>query len=81
MPAWAEPSTTLIAENCVNCHHSISNKSSLPNLYLMPPKQIEVQLMAFKFGKRPATIMHRISQALSDEQIRYLANHFKQTHD
>ena len=34
------------------------------------------QLMAFKNGQRPATIMHQLSKGYSDEQLAQIAAYF-----
>jgi len=42
----------------------------------MPREQMVTQLMAFRAGTRPATIMHQISKGYSDAQIAQLADYF-----
>lgn len=84
-PTWAAAQgqqalyVSSLAATCANCHGTSgkpADGSSLPRLAGMPREQMAAQLMAFRAGTRPATIMHQITKGYSDAQISQLADYF-----
>lgn len=71
--------TRSLAATCAQCHgtdgraiegEALSRLAGLPQDYLL------TQLMAFRTGQRPATIMHQITRGYSQEQLETLAAYF-----
>ncbi len=76
---WAGPvSGQMISANCFTCHGTEGHFSSpsFRSLASLTPEEIATELLAFKYGKRPATIMDRIAKGYSDEAIRATADYF-----
>lgn len=68
-----------LAATCANCHGTEGKAvagEAMPRLAGMPKEQIVAQMLAFRDGKRPATVMHQISKGYSVEQIEALATYF-----
>lgn len=68
-----------LAATCANCHGTSGKPvegSAVPRIAGMPKDQMTAQLMAFRAGTRPATIMHQISKGYSDAQVAQLADYF-----
>jgi cytochrome c553 len=67
------------ASMCANCHgtdgHTVKD-SSVPSIAGLPRDYMVQQMLAFKNGTRPATIMHQISKGLSEAQIASMADYF-----
>lgn len=73
--AVAAPSVETIARNCVVCHGpKEAGQVEIPTLAKYPAKKMVEMLSGFKADQKPATIMNRITKALSDEQIAALAD-------
>lgn len=75
--------TRALAATCAQCHgtdgHAVQGEA-LVRLAGLPQDYLLGQLMAFRNGQRPATIMHQITRGYSQEQLETLATHFsKQT--
>ena len=67
------------AAMCANCHGTEGRTvkgSAVPSIAGLPRDYFAQQMLAFKNGQRPATIMHQISKGLSDTQIDSLADYF-----
>ena len=67
------------AATCANCHGTAGRSvegSAVPQLAGMPRQQMEAQMLAFKSGSRPATVMHQLSKGYTDAQIAQLAGYF-----
>ncbi|MBQ0930801.1 cytochrome C [Ideonella sp. 4Y16] len=83
VPAVAKDPTTLrtrsLAATCAHCHgtdgHAVQGEA-LIKLAGLPQDYILSQLMAFRSGQRPATIMHQITRGYSQEQLETLAVYF-----
>ena len=83
LPALAKDPTTLrtrsLAATCAHCHgtdgHAVEGEA-LVKLAGLPQDYILTQLMAFRSGQRPATIMHQITKGYSQEQLETLALYF-----
>lgn len=76
-PAQAQaPNAALIAANCAVCHgQGGSGAGDIAKINEQSPKQIADNMRAFRDGKKPSTIMGRITKGYSDVQIDTVANH------
>ena len=85
-PAWANPQaeadrlrTRSLAATCAQCHgtdgHAVAGQAMV-KLAGLPEAYILEQLIAFRIGQRPATIMHQITRGYSQEQLETLAKYF-----
>jgi cytochrome subunit of sulfide dehydrogenase len=68
-----------LAATCAHCHgtdgHAIEGLATI-RLAGLPEDYTLSQLMAFRSGQRPATIMHQITKGYSQEQLEALARYF-----
>jgi cytochrome subunit of sulfide dehydrogenase len=68
-----------LAATCANCHGtegSAVQGEAMARLAGLPKDYIVTQMVAFREGKRPATVMHQISKGYTPEQIESLATYF-----
>lgn len=68
-----------LAATCAQCHGTDGRAvegEALVRLAGMPKDYIFTQLMAFRTGQRPATIMHQITRGYSQEQLEDVATYF-----
>jgi cytochrome c553 len=68
-----------LAATCAQCHGTEGQAvegQALVRLAGLPEDYILAQLMAFRSGQRPATIMHQITKGYSPEQLESLAKFF-----
>lgn len=63
----------LLAANCRICHVDGVTQVETPSLENLTVEDIKELLTAFRSGRKSATIMNRISRALSDEEIDQLS--------
>jgi cytochrome c553 len=71
--------TRSLAATCAHCHGTDGRAvQGQPLVHLAGLQQdyILTQLMAFRSGQRPATIMHQITKGYSLEQLETLAKYF-----
>jgi len=62
------------AAACSGCHASSTRvETPVPPLNGRPAADIASQMIAFKAGQRPGTIMDRIAKGFSDDEIRAIA--------
>ena len=68
----------LLAASCANCHGTDGRKAgAVPPLAGRPADTLEAQLLGFKHDPDThATVMDRIAQGYTDEQLAALAEHF-----
>jgi cytochrome c553 len=68
-----------LASSCAHCHgtdgHAVEGEA-LVHLAGLDRDYILNQLMAFRAGQRPATIMHQITKGYSQEQLEAVAAYF-----
>lgn len=66
-----------LAASCAACHGSNGNAVS-PNAILagMNASYFNAQMLAFRNGDRPATVMHRHAKGLQLDEIHQLAEYF-----
>lgn len=70
-----------LAATCAHCHGTDGRAvegEALIRLAGLPHDYIFGQLMAFRTGQRPATIMHQITKGYSQEQLETIAKYFAQ---
>lgn len=71
--------TRALAATCAQCHgtdgHAVEGEA-LVRLAGLPKDYLFNQLLAFRTGQRPATIMHQITRGYSQEQLEEVAGYF-----
>ncbi len=68
-----------LAATCSGCHGTEGNAvqgEALVRLAGLPRDYFILQMLAFREGKRPATVMHQISKGYSPDQIEAMATYF-----
>ncbi len=68
-----------LAATCASCHGTEGNAvqgDTMVRLAGLPKDYIVLQMLAFREGKRPATVMHQISKGYTPEQIEALGVYF-----
>ena len=68
-----------LAATCANCHGTNGkavDASPVPGLAGLAKDHISTQMLAFKAGTRPSTVMQQIAKGYSDAQIEQLAGYF-----
>lgn len=74
-PAQA-PNAALIAANCAVCHGpGGAGSGDIAKLNDKTPAQITESMQGFRDGKKPSTIMGRITKGYSDAQIAAVASY------
>ncbi|MEO6743645.1 MAG: c-type cytochrome [Caldimonas sp.] len=71
--------TRSLAATCSQCHGTDGRPAAgsiVPALAGRSEADTTQQLLAFKAGSRPATVMTQLAKGYSDEQIRQLAAYF-----
>jgi cytochrome c553 len=81
--AWGQSAAALqvraLAATCASCHGTEGDAvpgEAMARLAGLPKDYIVTQMVAFRDGKRPATVMHQISKGYTLEQIETLATYF-----
>lgn len=65
------------AAACANCHGTDGRaEPGMISLAGRGKDELLQQLLAFKNGQRPATIMHQLSKGYTDEQLTQIAAYF-----
>jgi cytochrome subunit of sulfide dehydrogenase len=68
-----------LAASCAACHGSNGNSTGItPTLAGLDGGYFTTQMLAFKDGTRPATVMHHHAKGLNVDEINLLANYFAQ---
>ena len=68
-----------LAATCAACHGTEGrSQRGMPALAGLNAHYLSEQLLAFKAGNRPASVMHQIARGYSDEQLDLLAAFFEQ---
>lgn len=66
-----------MAATCANCHGTDGRSvGTVPGLAGVDKAYMMQQMLDFKAGKRPATIMHQLAKGFSDAEIEQLAAYF-----
>jgi cytochrome c553 len=71
--------TRALASACAQCHGTEGQAvqgEALVRLAGLPQDYMISQLLAFRTGARPATIMHQITRGYSQEQLEELSKYF-----
>ncbi|SEP75851.1 cytochrome subunit of sulfide dehydrogenase [Ectothiorhodospira magna] len=67
----------LMATTCYACHGTDGRSSgTIPSIYGYPTEIMVAQMLAFRDGTRPSTVMDRHATGYTDEEIRLIAEHF-----
>jgi sulfide dehydrogenase cytochrome subunit len=67
------------AASCSGCHAANPRvETPVPPLAGRPAVDITSQMIAFKSGQRPGTIMDRIAKGFSEDEIRAIATWYEQ---
>ena len=81
--AWsADPQhlrTRALAATCAQCHGTdvrAVEGEAMVRLAGQPKDYLMTQLLAFRTGQRPATIMHQITRGYSQQQLDEVATYF-----
>ena len=73
------PRPRALAATCSHCHgidgHAVEGES-FARLAGRPADELLAQLMAFRSGQRPATVMQQIAKGYTPEQLESLARYF-----
>ena len=71
------PPVRMLAANCANCHGTTGRASgAMPSLAGVNKDYLVEQMLQFREGKRPATVMHQLAMGYRDEEIALLAEFF-----
>lgn len=62
-----------IAFNCLTCHNADNPADAPPPLPALGSRHILAALTAFKYDRKPATIMPRIAKGYSDAELAQVA--------
>jgi cytochrome c553 len=83
--AWAQDAqplrTRALAATCAQCHGTdgrAEQREAFARLAGQSSDYLLTQLLAFRSGQRPATIMHQITKGYSPAQLETLAVYFSQ---
>lgn len=71
--------TRALAATCTHCHGTDGRAvegESMVRLAGLPADYTLTQLMAFRSGQRPATVMHQLTRGYTPEQLEQLAKYF-----
>ena len=71
--------TRALAASCAHCHGTDGRAvegEPLVRLAGLPADYTLTQLLSFRTGQRPATIMHQITRGYSQEQLEQVAKYF-----
>jgi sulfide dehydrogenase cytochrome subunit len=78
-PSWAQapaPNAALIAANCAVCHGpGGAGAGDIAKINDQVPAKIGESMRAMRDGKKPSTIMGRITKGYTDAQIDAVATH------
>ena len=69
----------MLAATCSHCHGTDGRAvegEAFARLAGRPADELLAQLMAFRSGQRPATVMHQIAKGYTPEQLQSLAQFF-----
>lgn len=76
-PNVAQAHIQVLASSCAACHGTGGNSlGSMPVLAGLDAGYFSRQMMAFKTGEQPSTVMHHHAKGLTQEEIDLLAEHF-----
>jgi cytochrome subunit of sulfide dehydrogenase len=71
------PHIRALAASCAACHGTNGNSAGItPTLAGLDDGYFITQMLAFKDGSRPSTVMHHHARGLNIDEINLLANYF-----
>jgi cytochrome subunit of sulfide dehydrogenase len=71
------PHIRTLAASCAACHGSNGNSTGItPSLASLDDGYFITQMLAFRDGSRPASVMHHHAKGLNIDEINLLANYF-----
>ncbi|MCK6451546.1 MAG: cytochrome c [Alphaproteobacteria bacterium] len=77
LPAAAQDKPFALALSCAACHGTDGKSpGSIPTIGGRSAKEIKESLIAFKSGTRPSTVMKRLAEGYTDQDIDALAAYF-----
>jgi sulfide dehydrogenase cytochrome subunit len=91
LPCWAAAQATqadaaaqalhtrALAASCTQCHGTDGQAPAdalIPSLAGRPEAELLAQLLAFRSGQRPATLMQQLTRGYTPEQLQQLAHYF-----
>lgn len=66
-----------LAATCANCHGTNGvSQGAVASLAGLPKADIVDKMIAFRDGKRPATVMHQLAKGYTPEQVESIAAWF-----
>lgn len=66
-----------LAATCTGCHGTEGrSQAGMPTLAGQPKENLLRQMLDFKSGKRPATVMNQHAKGYTEQQIEVLADYF-----
>lgn len=72
-----EAQTRAWAASCATCHGSNgSSKGGIPSIAGVEKERLLEQLLAFRKGDKPATVMHQHAKGYTDAELERLADFF-----
>jgi cytochrome subunit of sulfide dehydrogenase len=66
------------ASACSGCHAARRVDTAIPPLAGRPAADIVAQMLAFKSGQKPATVMDRIAKGFTDAEVQAIADWYAQ---
>ncbi len=73
------PHIRTLASSCAACHGTQGNSAGItPTLAGLDGSYFTTQMLAFKDGSRPATVMQHHAKGINVDEINLLANYFSQ---
>jgi sulfide dehydrogenase cytochrome subunit len=79
-PASAEtaPTAAMLANTCAGCHgtNGVSGGPAMPTIAGLPATYMKTVMAEYKSGDRPTTIMGRIAEGYSVEEVAQIADFF-----
>jgi cytochrome subunit of sulfide dehydrogenase len=77
-PAEQNLRAASLSATCASCHGTNGQGiegSAVTGLANLSVEYIKTNMIWFKTGQRPATVMHQLAKGYTDEQIDIIANH------
>jgi len=71
-----QASAAVLASTCFSCHGAGGKSAgAMPSINGKPAKLIELNMKAFRDGKRQSTVMQRIAKGFNDAEIKALSEY------
>ncbi len=70
-------SAVVLANTCFSCHGTDGRSvGAMPSIQGKPASYIELQLLAFRDGRKKGTVMNRIAKGFDSDEIKALSRYF-----